>query len=276
MSGICVITGGGSGMGLETAKLVGKDKGIILCGRTVSKLDGAIEELRGLGIDAEAFPCDVTDRASVGELAKFAAGKGEITTVINSAGVARGAADKVFVIDAVGTVYVDDVFGEAIADGGVILNVASMAGHMLPEDKVPYQLYRMALDDPEAFRAAGLQMISQIPEETATGAAYTIAKKFVIWYTQHKAVQLGGRGVRVVSISPGTFETPMVVADTPEGRAQSESYGRMGALGRVGEPIEIARMMNFMVSDQASYLTGTDVLYDGGVIAAMAVNAEKQ
>ncbi len=276
MKKICVITGGGSGMGLETAKLLGKDQDIILCGRTVAKLEGAIKELQALGINAEAFPCDVSDRTSVESLAKYAASKGEIQTVIHSAGIARGAADQVFLIDAVGTVYVNDIFGEIIADGGVILNVSSMAGYMLPEDQVPYELYFTALSDAEVFRAGGLQIVSALPEEIATGAAYTISKKFVIWYTRQKAVQLGKRNVRVVSISPGTFETPMVIGDTPEGRAQSEGFGRMGALGRVGEPIEIARMMTFIVSDQASYLTGADVLYDGGVIAAIDANAAKQ
>ena len=276
MSDICVITGGGSGMGLETAKLVGKKQSVILCGRTVSKLENAIAELKSLGIDAEAFPCDVSDKDSVDQLVKHATEKGTVRTVIHSAGIARGDAEKVFLIDALGTVYVDDAFGEVIADGGVILNVSSMAGHMMPLDKQPTQLYQLALTDPEAFRASGIQTIAALPAESATGTSYVISKRFVIWYTERKAVELGKRGVRVVSISPGTFETPMVTADTPEGRKQAEGYGCMGALGRVGEPIEIARMMAFMVSDQASYLTGTDVLYDGGVIAAMAVQAEQQ
>ncbi len=276
MAKVCVITGGGSGMGLEVAKIVGADHKIILCGRTVAKLEGAVNELRAAGVDAEAFPCDVSDRASVQALADHAVEQGEVTTVIHSAGISRGDADKVFLIDAVGTVYVDDIFGEVIADGGVILNVSSMAGHMLPDAQTPFQLYQAALADAEAFRTGGLQMLAQVPAETATGAAYTISKKFVIWYTRRKAVQLGRRGVRVVSISPGTFETPMVVDSKPEERAQSESYAQMGALGRVGEPIEIARMMAYMVSDEASYLTGTDVLYDGGVIAAMEARAEAQ
>lgn len=276
MSDICVITGGGSGMGLETAKLVGKEQSVILCGRTVSKLENAIAELKALGIDAEAFPCDVSDKASVDALVKHATEKGTVRTVIHSAGVARGNAEKVFLIDALGTVYVDNAFGEVIADGGVILNVSSMAGHMMPLDKQPTQLYQLALTDPEAFREAGVKTIAALPAESATGTSYVISKRFVIWFTERKAVELGKRGVRVVSISPGTFETPMVTADTPEGRKQAEGYGCMGALGRVGEPIEIARMMAFMVSDQASYLTGTDVLYDGGVIAAMAVQAESQ
>lgn len=270
MKEICVITGGGSGMGLETAKIVGKNQKVILCGRTVSKLENAINELTALGIDAEAHACDVSSLDSVKELAEYAASQGTVKTVINSAGVARGDAQKIFAINAVGTVYVNNVFAPIIADNGVILNVASMAGHMLAEENVPYQLFELALTDPEAFRAGGRAMVDQLPKENQDGAAYTISKKFVIWFTQKKALEVGERGVRVISISPGTFETPMVVGDSKEGREQSESFGRMGALGRVGEPIEIARVMAFLVSDDNSYMTGTDLLYDGGVIAKLS------
>ena len=61
MENICVVTGGGSGMGLEAAKLLGKTNHIILVGRTVSKLEQAISELKELGISAEAFPADASD-----------------------------------------------------------------------------------------------------------------------------------------------------------------------------------------------------------------------
>ncbi|MBQ8663841.1 MAG: SDR family oxidoreductase [Eubacterium sp.] len=82
---------------------------------------------------------------------------------------------------------------------------------------------------------------------------------------QHAAVKYGSSGLRIVSISPGTFATPMGIL---EGEAAS-SLALQGALGRVGDPVEIARMMAFMVSDACSYLTGVDILYDGGSIAAL-------
>ena len=65
MKKVCVITGGGSGMGLATAKVMGKDHIIIISGRTVKKLEGAIDELRALNIEAKAYPCDVSDRRGI-------------------------------------------------------------------------------------------------------------------------------------------------------------------------------------------------------------------
>ena len=76
MKNVCVITGGGSGMGLEAAKILGKEQKIILVGRTVSKLENAIAELKALGIDAEAYPGDASDRESVKKLAAYAASQG--------------------------------------------------------------------------------------------------------------------------------------------------------------------------------------------------------
>ena len=78
MANVCVITGGGSGMGLEAAKFMPKDKVIVLSGRTMSKLEGAVAELESLGFTAYAKTCDTSKRESVKELVEFAAGLGEI------------------------------------------------------------------------------------------------------------------------------------------------------------------------------------------------------
>lgn len=266
MGQICIVTGGGSGMGLETAKLVGKDHKIILVGRTVAKLENALNELHALGIEAEAFPCDASDRAAVERLAQYAAEQGTVKTVVHAAGVSPHMADpdKIFRINAVGTINIDEVFAPIMPSGGCILNVSSMSAYMLPEANVPKQVYELALTNVDAFMGAASQMFQAVPEDRRTGMAYTISKNFVIWYTTQMALRYGKNGIRVVSISPGTFSTPM---GDVEG-AEAASFALAGALGRVGDPQEIARMMAFMVSDACSYLTGVDILYDGGSIAA--------
>ena len=82
---VCVITGGGSGMGLATAKFMSKNKIIVISGRTKTKLEKAVECLKALGREAYAHTCDTSDRISVHELAHFAASLGKITNVINAA-----------------------------------------------------------------------------------------------------------------------------------------------------------------------------------------------
>ena len=273
MKNICVVTGGGSGMGLETAKLVGKDQKIILVGRTVSKLQNALDELHALGIEAEVYPCDAGNREAVEKLAQYAAAQGTVKTVVHAAGVSPHMTDalSIFKINAVGTININEAFGEVMGQGSCILNVSSVAGHMLPEASAPRQIYALALSNIQAFEGAAAQMLAAVPQEQSNGTAYTVSKNFVIWYTAKMAVRLGKKGIRVVSISPGTFRTPM---GEVEGE-QAASFALAGALGRLGEPEEIAKMMAFMVSDACSYMTGADVLYDGGSIAALKDKMEQ-
>jgi NAD(P)-dependent dehydrogenase (short-subunit alcohol dehydrogenase family) len=93
MKNVCVITGGGSGMGLAAAKCMPKDKIIVVTGRTLSKLEGAVKELTELGYEAYAKTCDTSVREQVRELAEYAASLGEIKNVINSAGLSPAMAE---------------------------------------------------------------------------------------------------------------------------------------------------------------------------------------
>ena len=270
---ICVATGAGSGMGLAAVKLIGKEQKVIIAGRTVAKLEGALKELEELGIEAEAYPCDTSDRAAVDGLAAYAASQGNVKTVVHAAGVSPHMTDgeTIFRINALGTINVDEAFGEVMGEGGVILNVASMSAYMLPDAQKLHPLYMQALTSPEALFAGFKQVLAATPQEQQAGAGYTISKNFVVFYTEQMALKLGPKGIRVVSISPGTIATPMGKIEGEE----AASFAEAGPLGRVGQPEEIAQMMAFMVSDGASYLTGTDILYDGGSVAAVKAKAAK-
>lgn len=275
MKPICVVTGGGSGMGFETARILGRTHHVILAGRTVSKLEDAVEALRKEGVEAEAFPCDASSRTSVKELVQHAADAGEVKTVIHAAGVSPHMADgeKIFSINALGTIHIDEEFAQVMPEGSCILNVSSMSAYMLPAQQVPKQVYKLALHDETAFMNAAGQMIASVPQDKQPGMAYTISKNFVVWYTSRMAVRYGAKGIRVVSISPGTFKTPMGEIEGEEAAA----FAMRGALGRLGEPEEIAKMMAFMVSSECSYLSGTDILYDGGAVSALqAVMEDRQ
>ena len=94
---VCVITGGGSGMGLAAALQMPKDKIIIVSGRTLKKLENAVDMLTNNGQEAYAFACDTSDRENVRALAEFARTKGTITNVIHAAGISPNMAGKAFV-----------------------------------------------------------------------------------------------------------------------------------------------------------------------------------
>ena len=268
MKNVCVITGGGSGMGLEVAKLL-PDYHVIVTGRTVAKLEAAVKEVAAAGVEVEAFACDASDTQSVAALVEHAVAAGPVTAVVHAAGVSPHMTDaqSIWNINAGGTVNIDEQFA-AVMQGGVILNVSSMAGYMLPADKTPVQLYQASALGIGALNAGFSQVLAAVPAEQAAGTAYTMSKNFVLWYTKQEAVKYGPKGIRVVSISPGTFTTPMGEVEGEEAAA----FALAGAMGRLGDPVEIAKMMVFMV-EEATYLDGVDILYDGGTIAAMQARA---
>lgn len=264
MSKVCVVTGGGSGMSFEAAKRISRDHVIVLMGRTPEKLENAVEEIKAIGGDGRAFSGDVSSESDVKGLREFAGSIGEVDMVIHGAGIAPSAADdamKLIDINAIGTINIDSTFAEAM-NGGCILNIASSSGYMLPPEHLPTQLYTLAGDSSDSFRTKMNVVLSKVPEGRRSGMAYCISKNFVIWFTRKMAVRYGKKGLRVVSISPGIIKTPL-----SDSEASSESLAAGCALGRMAEAGEIAVFMESILRD--TYLTGVDVLYDGGLIAQM-------
>ena len=122
MANVCVITGGGSGIGLETARCMPTDKILVISGRTQAKLDQAVAELEAAGFEAYGVPCDVSQRREVHELAVIASLKGTITNVIHVAGVSPSMADPetIIRINALGTIHVNTEFRKYMKPGSVI------------------------------------------------------------------------------------------------------------------------------------------------------------
>lgn len=259
-------------MGVETAKIVGRDHAVVLCDVRQDRLDTAAATLRELGVAATTVNCDVTDRSAVDELFDTAAGLGTVAAVVHTAGVSPAMGDAQYVIrtNALGTVNVNEAFYDKAGDGGAIVNVASMAAHILPEELIPVAAFPQALTDEAAFLAATLAGCDIAGEQQRSGIAYAISKNFVKWYSSAQAERFNGRGLRIVSVSPGSVDTEM---------GRLEEAGGAGALvadaavPRWGKPEEMAELFAFCVSDKAGYLTGTDILNDGGVVASIRERA---
>ena len=153
MAEVCVITGGGSGMGLAAAKFMPKTKTIIVAGRTEKKLEGAVKELKELGYKAFAKVCDTSNRESVRELAEYAAKHGEVKNVINSAGLSPAMSDPetILRVNALGTVYMNQEFSKVMKKGSVIVDIASNSAYILPNFLISTKVYKLADTDEELF-----------------------------------------------------------------------------------------------------------------------------
>ena len=135
MSDVCVVTGGGSGMGLSAALQMPKDKIIIVSGRTISKLEKAVEQLKEGGNEAYACTCDTSDRESVKKLVEFAVSKGTVRNVINAAGMSPNMAkpEPLLRVNALGTVYINQEFSKVMPTGSVIVDISSNSAYVLPK-----------------------------------------------------------------------------------------------------------------------------------------------
>ncbi|MBO0841981.1 MAG: SDR family oxidoreductase [Nocardioides sp.] len=264
---VAVITGGAGGMGLATARLLGADHTVVISDLKQEALDAAATELTAAGIVAETVVADIADRASVDALFARASSLGQVSAVVHAAGVSpqMGAADAIVRINALGTINVTEAALGVLGEEGALVNVASIAGHMLPAQ--PTELYQLALSDPEAFVTQLTGAATQVPAEQRSGAAYSLSKGFVIWYSAVMAERFGARGARILSVSPGSFDTAMGRLEESSGAAEIVKYA---ALKRFGRPEEVAQLLAFCVRPQVGYLTGTDILIDGGTKAGLA------
>lgn len=244
-----IVTGGGSGIGRATAiRLAQEGAAVVLVGRTAAKLEATaqtIERLGGAG-KAEVFVADVTNREQVKGLAEYIRRQhGDLHVLVNNAGISTHTKwlelteqewDDVQQVNMKSVFLVSQTLAPLMIEGAkreranrAIVNVASLSGH---------------------------QAGAHIPH-------YSAAKAGVISLTKSLALELAPYGIRVNSVSPGFVETPLT-----ERGLQNERFvkaiERNTALRRVGTPEEIANVIAFLASAEASYMTGSDVLVDGG------------
>jgi NAD(P)-dependent dehydrogenase (short-subunit alcohol dehydrogenase family) len=267
MTRTAVITGGTGGMGLATARILGRDHRIVLADLNQSRIDTAVAELATLDIEAVGFVCDITDRASVDRLLTASEEGGHhIRAVVHTAGISpqMGAPGKIARINGIGTVNIAQAFLTRAAQGDALVNVASTAGHGLPKVLVPFRRFPLAETDPAAFERLIIKRGRVFGKKLHSGIAYALSKAFVIWYTRSLAVAFGAKGAPIVSVSPGSFDTAMGQLEKDHGASE---FLKVAAIKRFGKPEEIAAVLALCASEAPGYLTGTDILVDGGTRA---------
>ncbi|MDE1186557.1 MAG: SDR family oxidoreductase [Pantoea sp.] len=264
---IVVIIGAG-GIGQAIARRQGFGKTLLLADFNAQTLQQAAEQLLAAGYRVETQDVDVTSRDSVQRLAAYATSLGNVMQVVNTAGLSPNMApvDKVLEVDLYGAALVFDEFENVIAPGGAGLIISSMAGHMMPALSAEQD---QALAFTPADELLDLPFLQQdaIPN---TLVAYMMAKRANHLRVQASAISWGEKGARVNSISPGVVVTPL---------AQHELNSEIGDIyramvdaspvKRMAPPEEIAVAASFLLGPDAGFVTGSDLLIDGGVIAAM-------
>jgi NAD(P)-dependent dehydrogenase (short-subunit alcohol dehydrogenase family) len=255
-------------MGLATARLLGQSHIVVLTDIGEARLHAACAELDALGIKSESMVCDVTDRTSVEKVVDRASSIGQVAAVVHTAGLSPQMSDArtILTVNAIGTVNVTQTVLARAHAGLRLVNVASMAAHLAPGATMPRRAYSLATTDPDAFLAKVLRRVNLAPKRMRPGMAYPISKDFVVWYTKKMAAAFGRKDAGIVSVSPGSIDTEMGRLEADHGAAEMLKFA---ALKRFGTVEEIAAVLAFCAGEQARYLTGTDVLCDGGVVAGV-------
>ncbi|MFF5075516.1 SDR family oxidoreductase [Actinoplanes sp. NPDC000266] len=258
-----VVTGAG-GMGLAIARRLGSGRTVLLADAFPETLDPAVAALRVEGYDARGHLTDVADPAAVAALAETAAAAGPITAVVHTAGVsaATSTVDKIMAVDLAGTAHVIDAFQAVATRGTSLVCIASMAGHyasLSPEQE-------RALATAPTDQLLALDVVKAAPDDRT--AAYILAKRANQVRVQAAAPAWNRLGARVNTVSPGVITTPMSRAEA----ASASGDHMMGMLeacgiGRTGTPAEIAEAVAFLTGPGSLYITGTDLLVDGGQAA---------
>ena len=262
---VLVVVGTG-GMGLSTARRVGAGRVIMLADINQSGLEAAADALSTDGHQVMTQQVDVTSRASVAAAADVADSSGRVTAVVHTAGLSpqQASADAVLAVDLLGVALTLDEFGRVIEPGGAGVVIASMAAHMYPA--LDPDVQRLLAETP-TDELLSLDACSAI---TDSRQAYPFAKRANQIRVAAAASAWGLRGARINCISPGVISTAM-------GRLElsGESGGLMQAMvdnagvRRIGTPDDIAAAAEFLLGPAAGFITGVDLLVDGGVIAAI-------
>jgi NAD(P)-dependent dehydrogenase (short-subunit alcohol dehydrogenase family) len=260
-SKVIVITGIG-GMGIAIARRMGAGARLVLAEIDGEKLDRAAEALAADGYDVLPVVTDVSEPDAVVRLAEAAAGQGAIATVIHTAGLSPSQAspDRIFEVNLLGTALMLDAFEPVIAPGGSAVFVASIARFSVaPSAELLDSLVRKP--------SAALLACATSEWRRNPFLAYGLSKLGNMARCHAAAIAWGRRGARINTISPGIIATPM-------GRFEQVHVPAMqvmldiSPIPRVGTAEDIASAAEFLCSPQSSFLTGMDLLVDGGVTAA--------
>jgi NAD(P)-dependent dehydrogenase (short-subunit alcohol dehydrogenase family) len=258
-------------MGEAISRRVGAGRTVLLADFNLELLARVAETLTNDGFIVETEQVEVSSRDSVRNLAEQAATLGPVRAVVHTAGLSpiQASAEAILRVDLAGVAYSLDEFGKVIAPGGAGVYVASMAGHFASRNlssEVENGLATTSSDE-----LIGLPFLE--PGAVANArAAYGLAKRGNQLRVQAASFAWGKRGARVNSISPGVIATPM---GRQELAGESEALMRQltegSATGRLGTSADIANAAAFLLSPDASFIAGTDLLVDGGAVAGMGV-----
>lgn len=259
-------TGAGQ-IGMAIARRMGYGKKIIVGDKKPENAQAIAKIMNEAGFDVIPLEMDLSSRASIQNIIAEAQKHGDITMLINAAGVSPSQAsiETILKVDLYGTAVLLEEVGKVIAPGGVGVTISSQSGHRMPQ-LTPEADEQLACTPTEELLSLDILQPENIND---TLHAYQMAKRCNEKRVMAEAVQWGEKGARVNSISPGIIVTPLAI-DEFNG-VRGDFYKNMFAkcpAGRPGTADEVANVAELLMSDKGAFITGADFLIDGGATAS--------
>ena len=231
----------------------------------IADVNGDAVEKLAVDLGPEVVParCDVTKQPEVEALVRQI---DDLESLVYTAGISTSMSSsgrQIFEVNLIGTNRIVTAVEPLLRPGTAAVLFASMSGYRVPERSDLFKI----LDDPlspsffDDLLSAGVD--PDVPQ-----FAYPMSKRGVQRTARRHAAPWGAKGARILSVSPGINDTPMNRSDEAQNPIMAEIIAS-GPLGRRGTPEEVAKVVSFLISDDASFMTGSDVLVDGGMVAVL-------
>jgi NAD(P)-dependent dehydrogenase (short-subunit alcohol dehydrogenase family) len=265
MSGVVVVTGAASGMGLASAAAIAAQSGLLLVDLRAEPLAQAEQTVRRGATLCESVAGDLCDAATLQAVADRTRAHGGCRGLVHSAGLSPTMADarRLFEVNLVATARLVAALEPHLVDGATGILFASQAAHLVARGVTPE--IDALLDDP--LRPDLYERLATLagPLATSSGGAYALSKRGVQRLAVARAPAWGARGARLVSLSPGVIDTQMGRQEMSVQTAAMQSIVAATPVGRrMGRAEEIASVVAFLCSDAARFVSGIDLLVDGG------------
>ena len=259
-------TGAGQ-IGMAIARRVGYGKKILVGDKSIANAEAIAKTMNEAGFDVEPYEMDLSSRESILGMIARAQELGQITTLINAAGVSPSQApiETILKVDLYGTAVLLEEVGKVIAPGGVGVTISSQSGKRMPQ-LTPEEDRQLACTPTEEL--LGLPLLA--PENVRdTLHAYQLAKRCNEKRVMFEACRWGEKGARINSISPGIIVTPLAIDEFngPRGDFYKNMFAKCPA-GRPGTADEIGALADFVMGPQGAFISGSDFLADGGATAS--------
>lgn len=263
---VMILTGAGQ-IGMAIARRMGYGMKIVIGDKKPENAQAVAKILNDAGYDADAMEMDLSSRESIKRLIAKAQEHGDISMLVNAAGVSPSQApvEAILKVDLYGTAVLLEEVGKVIRAGGTGVTISSQSGHRMPA-LTPEEDELLACTPAEELLELDLLQPENIRD---TLHAYQLAKRCNEKRVMAESVRWGAKGARINSISPGIIVTPLAIDEFngPRGDFYKNMFAKCPA-GRPGTADEVANVAELLMSGKGAFITGADFLIDGGATAS--------